>query len=265
MENANTYEYNDVIDIKKARQRKVIKHNDIIRRAKINLNVNEQKIMNYIISLIKPPECYPDGIQPLEYRFKMNDYCKICGMSKSGDNYDIIKDSLYALCDKGALVELDNKKYTRVSWLSKFYMPVAQSGELLIDVVLDCDLAPYIFNLRSQTTRFDLYNILALKSKYSLRMYELCKSWSGLGGKSYKTEKLMELLEVAEGTRYSDFKRNALNMAKKEINKYTDINIDYEFETKGRKVIEVHIKVKNKTQKETNLVEHKVDAELDLY
>ena len=263
MENTSTYEYNDIVDIKKARERQVIKHNDIVRKAKINLSANEQKMMNYIISLIKPPECYPGGIQPLEYQFKMNDYCKICGMHKGGDAHDMVKDNLYSLCDKGALVELDNKIYTRISWLSKFYLPVSSSGELLVRVVLDRDLAPYIFNLRSQTTRFDLYNILALKSKYSLRMYELCKSWSGIGGKFYKPEELMELLEAPEGARYSDFKRNALDVAKKEINKHTDINIDYDFKTKGRKVIEINVKVSNKTQNETNQVARSVHRELD--
>lgn len=255
-------EYNDIIKISKARERKVIKHNDIVRKAKIDLNVNEQKMINYIISLIKPPEWYPDNKQPLEYEFEIMDYCKICGVTKCGDNYNMIRECLRSLCKKDAIVDLGHGKETRVTWVNKFW---ASKGQGLARVRLDDDLAPYIFDLSAKTTRFDLFNILAMNSKYSIRMYEICKSWAGLNSTTYKTEELRELLGVPKSVRYPDFRRNALEVSQKEIEENTDLIIDYEFTTKGRKVVEIKINIKKKAPKEASNAKRNAEDKLDLH
>ena len=66
----------------------VVKDNDLVR-ARYNLTVNQQKIIAYIISLIKP-----EDKEMKMYEISISDYCELCGIEKDyfyQDIKDVIK------------------------------------------------------------------------------------------------------------------------------------------------------------------------------
>ena len=120
------------------------------------------------------------------------------------------------------------------------------SNELTIDI--DKDLIPYIIDLKREFTRYQIENILRLKSSYAVRVYELLKQYENIGKREINIKDLREYLGIdkKEYTRFDNFEARVLTPAQEEINKHTDINIEYEKLKQGRKIISILFKVEPK-------------------
>lgn len=262
MTNEELAKHGEVIGILKARSNKVVKHNDLVQKSRFSLSLVEQKTVNFLVSLIKPKLNLTD-IQPLEYEFDIQAYCKICGIDyDSGKNYKMVRDTLKSLRDKSMILTLPNGTETSVSWVQKFW---SNKGSGKAKVRFDEDIAPYLFEICENTTRFELLNVLPMKSKYAVRMYEICRSWARLGSHTYTLNELRKMLMIEDGEliRYPDFRRKVLEISKKEINENTDLSIEFEPITKGRKVIQIRIHIKEKSEKEIQAREFRVNDILD--
>lgn len=232
--------------IEKMRCHQVIKHNKLVQKARYSLSVKEEKTLEFLISLIKPPTNEAE-IQPLEYEFEIQDFCKICGIDENnGNNYIRTKQTLKSLSDKSFWLKEEDGSEVLVRWLIKVKTN-KKSGKAIIE--FDRDLIPYLLNLGSNTTRFQLINILPLESKHSIRFYNLACSFKNL--KSYKTYELEELKSLLmipkeQYPNLKNFKQRVLNKAKEEINLYTDINIEFETKTiRGVSKIVIIVEDKN--------------------
>lgn len=235
-------EHNEKMELVKSRDNQIVKHNDLVQKSRFELSLVEQKAINFLISLI-PPDA---TIKDLEYEFQLQDYCKICGIDyKQGKNYKTVRETLRELCKKDAIMTLSDGTDTRVTWINKFW---SNKGKGWAKIRFDEDLAPYLFELSKNTTRFELLNILPMKSKYSIRIYEICRSWSRLKSHTYDLVELRNLLMIPEDelSRYPDFRRYVLEVAQKEINEYTDLKVYFEPITKGRKVVQIRFHIKKK-------------------
>ena len=238
-------DYDEQIRLYEKREHKVVKHNDIVQKSRYKLSVVEQKTVAFLVSLIKPKANIIDT-QSLEYEFDIKDYCKICGIDYAqGKNYKMVRDTLKNLRDKSVNVTLPDGRDTSVSWIAKYW---TSKGSGIAKIRFDEDMAPYLFDLYENTTRYELLNILPMQSKYAIRLYEICRSWAGIKSKKYTLEELRSLLMIAENelVRYPDFRRKVLEKAQEEINLYTDLRIYFEPITKGRKTIAIRIHINRK-------------------
>ena len=114
-------------------------------------------------------------------------------------------------------------------------------GEGRIEVEFANPIKPYLFDLKDNFTSFELYAALRLGSKYAKRLYALCSQWKDKSETPiYKIDELKRMLALidAKGNeqfeRISDFKRFVLDEAKKQINKHTDLQVDYTLHKRGR-------------------------------
>lgn len=207
----------------------VVKSNDLIRKSRFSLTVTEQRIVLYLISKIKPKDT-----TLLEYDFDIKEFCEVCGIDYI-NNLTQLKKAIKELRDKSTWITLPDGAETTVSWIEKPYL-YRNSGKLKIR--LDSDMMPYLLQLKENFTKYELIAILALKSKFSLRLYELFKSYEFLG--KYETSlgqlRTMLLLEK-EYPKISDFKRYVIDKALDEINTFTDLHVSYEFIKEGKAVI----------------------------
>ena len=215
-------------EISKERTYQVVKRNDLIQRSRFDLSAQEQKIMLYIISKIKP------GDDDFElYEFNIQDFCEVCNIDeKSGRNYEMLKDVIDKMSDKKVWVMLDNGYETFLRWIEKPYLS-KRSG--IIKIRLDKDMKPYLLQLKERYTSYSVGYILAMKSKYSIRLYELLKSYENLGECEFEIERLKTLLGAATYDVFANFKAKVLDIATREINDYSDISISYELEKQSRK------------------------------
>lgn len=235
------------IEIAKKRDYLVVKGNELIQQNRFELSLQEQKTVAFICSMIKPIEAMDkaNGVPfQLEYEFNIRDYCKVCGIDyDNGKNYADVKEVLKHLRDRSMWLTLENGSETLVGWLAKVTTN-KRSG--IAKIKLDEDLVPYLFDLGQKFTQYQLYNILAMKSAFSVRIYELLKSYAFQKSKTFDLDELKRLLSVdniKSYVRFPDFRRYVLEKAQEEINELTDININFEPITKGRKVIKVKFRI----------------------
>lgn len=235
------------IEISKKREYLVVKGNELIQQNRFELSLQEQKTVAFICSMIKPVEAVDkaNGVPfQLEYEFNIRDYCKVCGIDyDNGKNYADVKEVLKHLRDRSMWLTLENGSETLVGWLAKVTTN-KRSG--IAKIKLDEDLVPYLFDLGQKFTQYQLYNILAMKSAFSVRIYELLKSYAFQKSKTFDIDELKRLLMV-DGLKtyqnFNNFRTKVLEKAQEEINELTDININFEPITQGRKVIKVKFRI----------------------
>lgn len=108
----------------------------------------------------------------------------------------------------------------------------------------DKAMKPFYLQLQ-QYILADLRHILPIKSEYSRELYFLIKERSKFGSRTFDVEELMEHLTVPKSLlNYADFKRKVLNQAKNDINKYTDLEVDFKEIKPSRKVTGVTFIIK---------------------
>lgn len=231
----------------------VVKGNELIQKNRFELSLTEQKTVAFICSMIKPVKAIDRAKgtpYQLEYEFNIRDYCKVCGIDyDNGNNYANIKATLKHLSDRSMWVTFDENPDEEVlcRWLSKVRTN-KRSG--IAHVKIDEDLAPYLFDLGQKFTQYQLYNVLAMKSSFSVRMYELMKSYEFRKSIIFDIDKLKKILmveNVKSYNRFPDFRRYVLEKAQEEINELSDINITFEPITKGRKVVKVMFTIEQKS------------------
>jgi plasmid replication initiation protein len=111
------------------------------------------------------------------------------------------------------------------------------------DMVINEPARPYFFELKNNYTLLELKSVLSCTSKHAKRLYSLACQWRGTGGHTYSVGELKEMLGLKdpkgkEKEQYSEitmFKKQVLDIAKRQINEHTDIVFDYELlKVKGR-------------------------------
>lgn len=241
--------YDEEIALSRKREYLVVKGNELIQKSRFELSLQEQKTIAYICSMIKPtnPVDAINGVPyQLVYEFNIREYCKVCEIEyNSGKNYAQIKSTLKKLADRSMWLD-DGNGEVLVRWLAKVRTN-KKSGKALVE--LDRDLVPYLFDLGQRFTEYQLGNILAMRSAFSVRIYELMKSYAWQKEKVFDLDQLKRLLSVDDVKSYvnfKDFRRFVLEKAQEEINQLSDINIFFEPITKGRKVIQVRFKIEYK-------------------
>lgn len=242
--------YDEKIAIETHREYLVVKSNELVQHNRFELSLIEQKTVAFICSMIKPIEALDraKGVPfQLEYDFNIRDYCKVCGMDyDNGKNYADVKATLKKLRDRSMWLTMPDGSESLCGWLAKVNTN-KQSG--IAKIKIDEDLVPYLFDLGQRFTQYQLYNILAMKSAFSVRIYELMKSYAFQKTKTFDLDELKHLLmvdDVKSYDRFPDFRRKVLEVAQREINELTDINIHFEPITKGRKVVKVKFRIESK-------------------
>lgn len=232
----------------------------MIQKTRFELSLTEQKTIAYICSLIKPAH---NGAYQLDYEFRIRDYCKVCGLDyDNGKNYSDVKATLQKLSDRSFWLKQGDWE-TLCRWLSKVSTN-KRSG--IAKIRIDEDLANYLFNLGQQFTQYQLWNVLAMKSAFSVRMYELIKSYAYREHVSFGLDELKHILmvdDVKSYERFPDFRRFVLEISIREINELTDLTVSYETVTKGRKVVRLDFKITSKRPLEALMANYKTRDVID--
>ena len=229
------------------REYKIVKSNDIIQKARFQLSTQEQKIILYLISKIKPTDKEFES-----YSFSIVEFCNICGINlDSGANYSNLKSTIKSLADKSLWVKLEKNKQTLVRWINKASI-LENTG--IVEIRLDDDMKPYLLELKYNFTQYELLYTLAMKSQYSIRLYEILKSYEFKKTIIYEIENLKQILLAENYKLFGDFKRRVIDIAITEINNLSDISITYELIKEGRKYVKIKFVIKLKKDLDERLV-----------
>ena len=212
------------------REQYVVKANDLIRRTRYTLTAQQQKIVLFAISKIRPE----DDINT-EYTFDINELANACGMKirDGGSYYDRIKEDLILLMRRELYLMPDGVERS-ISWIGDVEI---KEKDASITMRFNPHMQPYLFDLREKYTQYKLQNVLVFRGKYGIRLYEIMRSYTTQRALEDDEEKdititledLRYLLDADVYKRWVDFDRFILRPAIKEINERAeDIHVEYE-------------------------------------
>jgi len=235
----------------------VTKSNSLIC-ANYNLTLQEQRIILTLASKVQPSDK-----EFKEYQFSIKDFVNLLDL-KSKNLYQQLKKITKELMKKVFEIKINENIDKQLAWLcSATYL----KREGIIILKFAPDLKPFLLELKTFFTEYKLENILRLKSKYSIRVYEILKSHA------YKKQVTIELSDfkkmigaTAEYFKiYADFKRNVLQVTQSEIKVYTDIYFEFEEVREGRRIVALKFDIYNQNSQNVNqMIKEDTPAEVDI-
>lgn len=204
-----------------------IKKSNELSMAKMNegLTLNQMQLFAYAIFSTQK-----DG----KTEFRKHEFEKKFGIEqlRPGDAMD----DAYSLLD--LKIELRDENKEKSSGYNVFTYYEYDRGQFIFnwnDVFL-----PHISELKEKYVLTDLAIMSQFKSGFSWILYEYMKSHYGNWYKELSKEALMELLNVEKRKSYqastAEFKRSVLNVAIREINEYTELDVWYIEKKTGNKI-----------------------------
>lgn len=229
-------------------EKKITKSNAVINSS-YRFSLNELRILLYGLSHINP---HSDEF-PMFHRIHIKELAEFynIGEKDRGSFYDDIKHALITKFWSREFSYFDKKlgEVVKRTWLTE-----VRYGRK--DGTLAYEYNPKIKNqlqqLAKRFTSYFLTNIANMKSAYAVRLYEISVMYLNASKKNKttftkKVEDLKHHLGISDKYKqFGDFKRNVLEISKKEINKKSDIKISYELIKLGRKVNEIEFTVSQK-------------------
>lgn len=210
-------------------------------------SLQEQRLFILLVSKLNPKN--PEDIT---FRLPVAEFAKALGIPEK----DAIRDLKRITKDLMKRV-IEMKKQNSDGGRSTAYLHIVSYAEYwhgkgYADIKISDEIAPYLFQLKERFTTYKLTQITRLSSIYAIRIYEILKKHEKIGSRKLFINELRKILAIKDTQykRFNDFSKSVLEIAKKEINAKTDLEIDYKLIKNGKKfeVIEFFIHSKNPTE-----------------
>ena len=235
------------INLKQARHNLVAKRNDMIQNSRFALDIIANKAVLYLLSKVQP-----DDEPGKHYMFNCSEFQSLIRWNNK-QSYTEVKALLTKISTMAWWVDISEEEEALVKWFDIVHM---NKGSGNIEISFHQDMFPFILELNRQRaaegkyfTTYQYQYISLMKHQYSPRIYEILKSYhynnqkwifeNGTGSK-HDLQRLIANVDPAtqkslipeSWKNWAIFKRDVLNKAIEEINKYTDLMVGFE----GRKV-----------------------------
>ena len=225
----------------------VVKDFNLIN-ARYKLTVTQSKIILKIISMINnkfDTELFENHQIPFSHFDFLTD----------NKNYSILKKECDNLLTKLLKIKRENGDDLTSHWFSSIEYKYKLG---VIELSIDPKLKPYLIQLKKSFKYYNLYNIMQMKSEYSIRIYELCKQAEFMKKRKFELSELHDILQVPKSliNSFKDFRIRALEKAKNEINRNSDIFINFEAIRRGRTIYWIEFTIE---KNEKNILEHKME------
>ncbi|EFN3657877.1 replication initiation protein [Campylobacter coli] len=217
----------------------IVKHSDKLTKGRSKLTAVQMKVFLQTITLVNMSD-----VEFKETRLPIKNFCSEVGLF-------LDKKFVIDLCDK-----LSSQVYSVFNEFkkSKFRydnFPIYKrfSVDLEREEIIFCFndyMREFLLELRSKFTKYDIRYILNLKSKYSIRIYQILKNLRDLTRqKEFDLTEFQDMLNVPQTKRaWANFKNDILKKSIDEINEFTDLQILNFYEEKKirKKVISFSLK-----------------------
>lgn len=234
----------DIISIEENKNNQIKKANTLIE-AKGALSSTSQKMLIMLIGMLRV-----DDSEFQKYALNIKDFKKEIGATNNEVKFYVEKAKELMRNP----FEVDKKLFNWCSMVD--YGSI--DGYLIFDI--HNDLKPYLLDLRSNFTTYNIVNILSLRGDYTPRLYEYFlmrfneykskyKEQHNKTPKSFTFELEIDWLrktyKIPDSYRYNNIKTQIIEVAKKQLKEKTNIKFDYKEEKLGRKVVRLIITIEN--------------------
>ena len=211
-----------------------VRQHNAITNARYEYSEMQLDIFLYLLSSLKKDQ--PEGV----YEVSVKEMSTLTGKK---NNYQQLRLATEGMGSR--MFEIPNetdrkgRKVWRQMWMFDRIDYIEGTG--VIEIEFARTIQPYLFDLQANFTSLELYSALRLGSKHAKRIYALCSQWKDKGLTSkYEIDDFKRMIGLIdkkgdeEYTKVSMFKSRVLDIAVKQINEHTDLQIAYTLEKKGR-------------------------------
>jgi hypothetical protein len=205
-----------------------IRHHNAITTARYEYSELQMDLFFYLLSQLRKDDT--TGL----YEIVVKDLSEITGKKYA---YNYLRKATESMGSR--MFEVLTEKSYKQLWM--FQHIEYMTGEGRIELKLSESIRPYLFDLRDNFTSFELLSALRLTSKHAKRIYTFCSQWKDVGEtKKFDLLEFKRMLGLVDAkgneeyTKVAMFKTKVLDIAVKQINEHTDLNISYTLEKKGR-------------------------------
>lgn len=215
----------------------IVKKDNRLIEGRYDVTAVEYKLILFFMSFIDEADLVEDDFPVFKIPVSL-----ILEEMGQKENYTYVKEAVERLMRRVITFERVNEKgkkeFTKYALISKAKYV---EGSATVEVQIHRDLVPFYRKLKERYTKIPLKPVFSMKSKYSIRLYELLKQFESTG---YRIDSLEDLrfylaIEKNEYKRFESFERKVIQPAVSEISEKTDITVSYRKIKRGRKVAEI--------------------------
>lgn len=220
----------------------VVRANQLIE-AKYRLTATEQKIIYMLTTMVNRND---EDFKP--YNVKISDLMELIDTENQNKYAQVKAVSRNMMKKVFTIFDTIEDEEIQVAWFSSVNYKHKKG---IVEFEFSPYLKPLLLQLKACFTRFNLSNVMQLRSGYSLRLYELLKQYEKIGKREFQLSELRDLIGIRNVySMYGHFRERVILVAQKEINAKTDISFDFEEIKEVRKVVALRFIIKtNKNQK----------------
>jgi plasmid replication initiation protein len=213
-----------------------IKKSESLVRSRYKLNPLALKLITTLISSIQSN----DKIDQV-YQVAVKQFTDLANL-KGNDYYTKLDEATTEILSKPLHIPKDDgKSFLKANWCSSIEY---RDGEGIIEFQISPKIFPYILDLKKNYLKYDISNILPLRSDYSIRLYEFLKDELNKNGRYgrnavaiFELDFLKNRFQIPNSYQWQHVKDRVLNKAQEDLQKYTDIKFDWEIASKIRKKV----------------------------
>ena len=225
--------------------KKLIYQHNVITSGRYDYSATMMDILFMVLSSLE--------VGKLEYNIHVQDIEVITGRKW---NLKQLREATESIGSR--MFEIETKESLDQIWLFSRVKYILGTGSFTIEI--NHHAIPYFFELKTNFTAMQLKSVLNCSSKYAKRLYGIACQWRSVGSKRYEIVELKKMLGLIDKkgneqfTEITAFRKYVLDIAKKQINENTDIEIDFELKKRGRSFhwVTIHIDSQKAKQLEIN-------------
>ncbi|MCT7484821.1 replication initiation protein [Aliarcobacter cryaerophilus] len=114
----------------------------------------------------------------------------------------------------------------------------------VIEYAFDKRLKPYLLELKDNFTRYNISNILKLRSSYSIQIFELLSQYKTIGTRSITIDEFRKLLKIPKTYKNNDLKR-LIEGVQKDLKNNTTLSFEFSFKKLGKSFNSIDFAIKD--------------------
>ena len=226
----------------------IVKSNQVVE-AGYELTTNEQRLVLLGISKI-PKE---QDINPyFGYEITAQEFATAYNIHPK-TAYRELREASNKLYERSIIIR-NEQQTMKLRWASSIIADNPYPTDVFPDehwkrvvIFFNPQILPYLSNLKANFTQYLQSDISDVSGAYTIRFYELICQYRTIGKREVSIQDLRFILNI--GDKYPlfyDFKKRVIEPAIKEINEKTPMQISYEQKKKGKTVVGIAFKFKEK-------------------
>jgi plasmid replication initiation protein len=210
----------------------VIQHNNLVE-AHYKLGLQEKRLVLWLASQVQR-----DDDEFKVHTISISEFSEVINIDKSNAYKELPKITKKLMQKIIQIRSLEKNELLQVAWLNSARY---QFGEGKVTLRFSSDLKPFLLQIQDRFTKTNLKDLMRLKSVYAIRVYELLKQYETVGKRKTSLDELRAYcgIGIQQYKRFNDFKKDIIEISKREINAKTDIIIDYREVKESRKIVAI--------------------------